>query len=45
MLKVIYEDGTTETLLLDDDNFIESMITLMLVKERMTKPVNHIEQY
>ena len=45
MYKIIYEDGTTETLLLDDQHFIESMITLMLVKERMTKPVNHIEQY
>ena len=45
MYKIIYEDGTTEKLLLDDEHFFESMIRLAMVKEKKTKPVKCIEQY
>ena len=45
MCKIIYEDGTTEDLLLDDESFYSSMIKLTMIKERKTKPVKRIEQY
>ena len=45
MYKIIYEDGTTETLLLDNEHFYDSMRKLFLIKERKTKPVEFIEQY
>lgn len=45
LYKVIYEDETSEDLYLDDDDFIKTMYKLLMIKEKLTKPIRSLIQY